>query len=173
MIGDPHRAEDLSQETFARLFARRRQYEPVARFSTFVWRIAINLCYDELRRLERRDERSLDDEDEEAWTAGGTPEASVAPPDVAVEEKERAEMVRKAVLCLPDDYRAVVVLRHYEGLKFREIAGVLGIPEGTVKSRMARALSRLAGQLDLAPSGELSNSRVSQDHVHSVERPET
>jgi len=160
MIGDPHRAEDLSQETFARLFARRRHYEPVARFSTFIWRIAINLCHDELRRLQRRDERSLDDEDDEAWTAGGTREASVAPPDVVVEEKERAEMVRKAVLCLPEEYRAVVVLRHYEGLKFREIAEVLGIPEGTVKSRMGRALSRLASQLDLAPNGELSNSRV-------------
>ena len=173
MIGDPHRAEDLSQETFARLFARRRHYEPVAMFSTFIWRIAINLCHDELRRLRRRDERSLDDEDDEAWTAGGTPEASDAPPDVAVEEKERAEMVRKALLCLPEEHRAVVVLRHYEGLKYREIGEVLGIPEGTVKSRMARALSRLASQLDLAPNGEASNSRVSQDHVHSVERPET
>lgn len=173
MIGDLHRGEDLSQETFARLFTRRGHYEPVARFSTFVWRIAINLCHDELRRLRRRGECSLDDEDAETSTPGRTPEASDAPPDVAVEEKERAEIVRKALFCLPEEYRAVVVLRHFEGLKFREIAGILGIPEGTVKSRMAWALSRLAGQSDLAPSGEVSNSRVTQDHVHSVERPES
>ena len=173
MIGDPHRGEDLSQETFARLFTRRRHYEPVAKFSTFIWRIAINLCHDELRRLRRRDECSLNDEDAETSTPGVTPEASDAPPDVAVEEKERAEIVRKALFCLPEEYRTVVVLRHFEGLKFREIAGILGIPEGTVKSRMARALSRLAGQSDLAPSGEASNSRVTQDHVHSVERPES
>jgi len=173
MVGDSHRGEDLAQETFASLFSRRKHYEPVARFSTFVWRVAVNLCYDELRRLQRRRELSLDAEDEEAGTAADTPEASGAPPDVAVEDKEQAEMVRKALLCLPEEHRAVVVLRHYEGLKFREVAEVLGIPEGTVKSRMARALSRLARQLDLAPSGEVFNSRDSQDHVHSVERPKT
>ena len=52
-------------------------------------------------------------------------------------------MVRRALLRLPEPYRAVVVLRHYEGLKFREIADVLGVPEGTAKSRMAEALTQL------------------------------
>ena len=76
MIGDPHRGEDLARETFARLFAQRQHYEPVAKFSTFVWRIAINLCYDELRRFQRRNERSLDEESHETRAIGSALVAS-------------------------------------------------------------------------------------------------
>src|SRR5919197_552467 len=56
MLADAHRAEDLAQEAFARVFARRKHYEPSAKFSTFLWRIALNLCYDELRKINRRGE---------------------------------------------------------------------------------------------------------------------
>ena len=60
MLGDAHRGEDLTQEAFARVFAKRKNYEPSAKFSTFLWRIALNLCYDELRKINRRGEFSLD-----------------------------------------------------------------------------------------------------------------
>jgi RNA polymerase sigma-70 factor (ECF subfamily) len=60
-----------------------------------------------------------------------------------LDENERAEFVRQAIMKLPGSYRSVVVLRHYEDLKFREIAEVLDIPEGTVKSRMAEAMTQL------------------------------
>jgi len=56
MLGDPHRGDDLKQDTFLRLFEKRKAYEPKGRFSTFLWRIALNLCYDELRRQKRRRE---------------------------------------------------------------------------------------------------------------------
>ena len=56
MVGDAHKGEDLKQEAFARLFAKRKLYQPTARFSTFLWRIALNACYDELRRVKRRAE---------------------------------------------------------------------------------------------------------------------
>ena len=56
MTGDPHRGEDLKQDTFLRLFEKRKQYEPSGRFSTFLWRIALNICYDEIRRQKRRRE---------------------------------------------------------------------------------------------------------------------
>src|SRR5688572_29212 len=65
MLGDAHRAEDLTQEAFVRVFARRKDYEPAGKFSTFLWRIALNLCYDELRRIKRRRESSLDDDTDE------------------------------------------------------------------------------------------------------------
>ena len=58
-------------------------------------------------------------------------------------KQERAELVRKALFRLPDQYREVVILRHYEGLRFREIAEVLDVPQGTVQSRMAEALTQL------------------------------
>ena len=60
MLGDVHRGEDLTQEAFARVFARRKNYEPTSKFSTFLWRVALNLCYDELRKIKRRGEFSLD-----------------------------------------------------------------------------------------------------------------
>lgn len=146
MIGDQHRGEDLAQEVFARLFARRKNYQATGKFSTFLWRVALNICYDELRRNKRRREFSLDDPDDGGATLEF--EADGASPDQRMVEDERAEAVRRALVELAEPYRAVVVLRHYEGLKFREIADVLDIPEGTVKSRMSEALDQLAQNLN-------------------------
>ena len=147
MLGDPHRGEDLGQEVFARVFARRRDYQPSGRFSTWLWRIAVNLCYDELRRRRRRAEASLDDETEPASEGTADWVAPDPAPDEALAAREEAEQVRQAMLQLPEVYRSVLVLRHYEDLKFREIAEVLELPEGTVKSRMAEAMTQLSRHL--------------------------
>ena len=120
---------------------KRGDFDLDGRFSTFLWRVALNLCYDELRRRQRRAEFSLDEL--EAQDAAMLPDDE-ASPSARLEEQERGDFVRAALQRLPAHYRAVVVLRHYEGLKFREIADVLEIPEGTVKSRMAEALDHLA-----------------------------
>src|SRR2546425_64981 len=141
MTGDVHRGEDLAQETFARVFAKRKEWQPSGKFSTWLWRIALNLCYDELRRKNRRAEASLDDDGGEAFV-----EALVArepTPDTSMVEQERGEMVRQALMRLSEAYRSVLVMRHYQDLKFREIAEVLDVPEGTVKSRMAEALTQM------------------------------
>jgi RNA polymerase sigma-70 factor (ECF subfamily) len=153
MMGDPHRGEDLAQETFARLFARRKNYEPSGKFSTFLWRMALNLCYDELRKLKRRREFSLDEHGDDDSSPFDL-EADDPAPDSRLVEDERAEAVRRALLELTEPYRVVVVLRHYEGLKFREIGDVLGIPEGTVKSRMSEALTQLGRVLNPVISEE-------------------
>src|SRR5213596_335706 len=71
MLGDAHRGEDLKQDTFLRLFEKRKTYEPTGKFSTFLWRIALNLCYDELRRTQRRGECPLDSLEEENAADGG------------------------------------------------------------------------------------------------------
>jgi RNA polymerase sigma-70 factor, ECF subfamily len=145
MLGDAHRGEDLAQEAFARLYAKRHQYEPAARFSTYLWRVALNLCYDELRRLKRRPETSLESFDtEEPFSILDAHAAVETTPESEIQSREQAELVREALQKLPEHYRAVVVLRHYEDLKFREIADVLDIPEGTVKSRMAEGLQQLS-----------------------------
>jgi RNA polymerase sigma-70 factor, ECF subfamily len=160
MTGDPQRAEDLTQTAFTRVFARRADWQPTGRFSTFLWRIALNLCHDDLRRARRRGECSLEALEEEAG-----PESLAADepsPDEQAQARERGELVRDALLKLAPHYREVVVLRHYERLKFHEIGHVLGIPEGTVKSRMAEALTQL-GRL-LQPLN--SNEEVSCNHKH-------
>jgi RNA polymerase sigma-70 factor (ECF subfamily) len=159
MLGDLHRGEDLAQEAFARLYARRQAYQPSARFSTYLWRVALNLCYDELRRLKRRPETSLDAESldgDETFSILDSHAAVETTPESEIHNREQAEMVRHALQKLPEHYRAVVVLRHYEDLKFREIADVLDIPEGTVKSRMAEGLQQLSEILTRAFRAEAS-----------------
>ncbi|HWN95497.1 MAG TPA: RNA polymerase sigma factor [Methylomirabilota bacterium] len=145
MLGDAHRGEDLAQEAFTRVFTKRKDYEPRGKFSTFLWRVALNLCYDELRKRERRRETSLDLDSEDGELGFVTEELS---PDISVAREETADGVRAALMRIPETYRSVLVLRHYEDLKFREIADVLAIPEGTVKSRMAEGLSQLARLLE-------------------------
>jgi RNA polymerase sigma-70 factor (ECF subfamily) len=154
MVGDLHRAEDLTQEAFARVFANRHKYEPAGRFSTWLWRIAINLCHDDIRRRNRRPEVFWDHDETGANGEDAAPRDfpdTQPAPDEAIQGLERAEQVRRALMKLPEHYRGVLILRHYEGLKFQEIAQVLGIPEGTVKSRMSEGLSRLADLLPKTP----------------------
>jgi RNA polymerase sigma-70 factor, ECF subfamily len=136
MTGDWHRGEDLAQETFARVYTQRKYYRPDGKVSTWIWRIALNLCYDDLRRRRRREEMPLDDAPEEVA-------APTAEPDKLAAAEEHGYWVRWALLRLSESHRAVLALRHYENLKFREIAEVLEIPEGTVKSRMAEALTQM------------------------------
>jgi RNA polymerase sigma-70 factor (ECF subfamily) len=139
MTGDCHRGEELKQDAFARLFEKRKDYQPTGRFSTFLWRIALNLCYDELRRRARRPEDGQEAPDV----------ASDAPgPDLRAVASEEGELVRCALMQLPEIYRSVLILRHYEDMKLAKIAEVLEIPEGTVNSRMAEALSRLSRILE-------------------------
>ena len=166
MTGDLHRAEDLTQTAFTRVFTRRAEWEPTGKFSTFLWRVALNLCHDDLRQQQRRGEFSLDAlielnsaEAEEGFVAGEPT------PDAQVESQERGELVRRALAELPAHYREVVVLRHYEGLKFREIGEVLGIPEGTVKSRMAEALGQLNRLLKHVNEDELCNRKTQTREV--------
>jgi RNA polymerase sigma-70 factor (ECF subfamily) len=147
MTGDVHRAEDLTQTAFTRVFTRRAEWEPTGKFSTFLWRVALNLCHDDLRRQQRRGEFSLD---------------ALLELDSA---EERGELVRRALAGLPAHYREVVVLRHYEGLKFREIGEVLGIPEGTVKSRMAEALGQLNRLLKHVNEDEICNRKTQTPEV--------
>jgi len=148
MTGDPHRGEDLKQEAFARVFDKRKDYQMTGRFSTWLWRIALNLCHDELRRRHRRKEYLVDGgEDGEGPSLELLAVDDVTPVSRAVAHEE-GMLVRQALLRLPEIYRTVLVLRHYESLKISKIAEVLEIPEGTVNSRLAEALARLSRLLE-------------------------
>jgi RNA polymerase sigma-70 factor (ECF subfamily) len=136
MTGDAHAGEDLAQEAFARVFASRQQFTDGRTFSTWLWRIALNLCHENARRRAVREEFIPNDA-----------RPSELRPDERAVETERAALVRAALARLPETHRAVVVLREYQQLKFREIAEVLNVPEGTVKWRMSEAMTQLAGEL--------------------------
>jgi RNA polymerase sigma-70 factor (ECF subfamily) len=148
MIGDSHRAEDLKQEAFSRVFAKRKEYQPSSKFSTWLWRIALNLCYDELRKKQRYS-KYLAESSSEAPNQSEEELASNEPtPFLRVVQNEESELVRKALLKLDRDVRTVVVLRFCEGLKFREIAELLDTPESTINSRVAVGLARLTRILE-------------------------
>jgi RNA polymerase sigma-70 factor (ECF subfamily) len=144
LTGDAHRAEDIAQEAFTRIFVNRHQFRHDGKFSTYLWRVAVNACYDDQRLRRKRGEISLSLHQNNDGPDGRDLLVSAEiPPEAQAQKKEKADLVRRALMKLPHHYRSVLVLRHYEGLKFREIAQVLDIAEGTVKSRMAEALNRL------------------------------
>ena len=144
MTGDPHRGEDLKQDTFLRVFERRKDYQPTGRFSTFLWRVALNLCYDELRRQQRRQQFIQPGATTDREGELPEPTTDLPAPDVRAAQMEEGELVRQAVLQLPEIYRTVIILRHYHDLRLANIAEILDIPQGTVNSRLAEALSRLS-----------------------------
>src|SRR5881394_2272731 len=120
MLGNYHQGEDLKQEVFARVFTRRKAFRSGSRFSTWVWRIAMNLCYNELRKSGRNATIP------EAEQPSDIPSEGLSP-DYVLALEEDCELVRKAILSLPESSRSALVLRYCEGLKLREVAEVLDI----------------------------------------------
>ena len=152
---DRHRAEDQAQEVFLRLFTHARDYAPTARFTTYVYRIAHNYWVDEFRRYRReRGQVSLDAEDAEGSRLGEIVAAGSDDPAGSARKEEVVEAVIEAVDALSDDQKAVFVLGEVREMRYAEIARILGIPEGTVKSRMHAAVKRLRRKLaSIAPKG--------------------
>lgn len=136
MTGDESRAEDLTQEIFAKVFTKRNEFKPDAKFSTWLWRVALNHCYDELRRVKRRREQSLETEEADF------PSLDPAPDSQAASEDE-CEIVRRSLQRLPEISRTVLALRYCEGLKLREISEILELPETTIHSRIAVGLAQI------------------------------
>lgn len=133
-------ARDVCQETFLRILKKADHFKDGARFSTWMYQIALNLCRDHLRR--RRRWGVILDETEETQTLPSTHDPSV---DFALQEQRQA--LTRALAEIPKEQREVLVLKEFEGLKFREIAEILGCPESTVKSRMYYGLSGLRSAL--------------------------
>ena len=136
MCGDANLAEDAAQEAFIRAWQHLPNYKPRSPFRNWVYRIATNAARDVLRR-----ERETVDIDELALAT------SSEGPEATTEREERGERVREAVLALPPASREVLVLREYEGFSYREIADALGIPIGTVMSRLNYARNHLRKSL--------------------------
>jgi RNA polymerase sigma-70 factor (ECF subfamily) len=137
-------AEDCVQEVFLRLVRHRGSWKPEAKFTTYLYRVAENHWIDRWRSRkaappEASLEGFLDDEGE-----AGTPfEVATPKPDERSSQRELGERIRRAVVRLTDDQRAVFALAEVRGMKYEEIARVLSIPVGTVKSRMHAAVLRL------------------------------
>jgi RNA polymerase sigma-70 factor (ECF subfamily) len=152
MTGHPTTAEDLLQDVFLRVIHHAKDFEGRAKFTTWVYTIARNLCHDHGRRQKFRRHASLDaplsDEKDSASRVDMVPAKDSGPHDDLV-AKDLVGRLEKAMATLSDDQREVFLLREKMGMPFKEIAAVVGCPENTVKTRMRHALEKLQKALDL------------------------
>lgn len=157
-VGDDDLADDVFQNTFVQVFLKIQQYEPGRPARPWLYAIATNQAIDALRRKNRRADRRADavvgaDDDGEARPLFELiPAADPGPADHA-DRAEQREQVRAAVARLPDILRQVVLLAYFQGMKYKDVADALGIPVGTVKSRLHAALVKLGEEWGGASAG--------------------
>jgi RNA polymerase sigma-70 factor (ECF subfamily) len=149
LVERPDDARDVCQETFLRILDKAEAFRDGARFSTWMYQIALNLCRDQTRRKRRwgRLMFQAPPASSETPREHAAPETVATHPAAAFEHAQLRSAVRRALFALPRDQREVLLLKEYEGLKFREIADVLGVPESTVKSRMYAGLDAMRTSL--------------------------
>ena len=144
MLGSPEDARDATQDAFLSCFRHLAKFRGDSSFSTWLHRIALNACYDALRR--RRDTTSLEDRTVDPMPVADHADRAAAATDV-----------QRALLGVPPDFRAVLVMHELQDLPLEDIAATLGLPVGTVKSRLHRgrvALGRIlsGGRADGTPN---------------------
>ncbi|MGE8207482.1 RNA polymerase sigma factor SigW [Heyndrickxia sp. NPDC080065] len=147
MLGNSHEAEDIAQEAFIRAYMNINSFKQERKFSTWLYRIATNLCIDRLRK--KKPDYYLDAE--VAGTDGLTMYSQIAAtektPDLEVEDLEVHETIQMAIFSLPEKYRSAIVLKYLEELSLIEISQILDLPLGTVKTRIHRGREALRKQL--------------------------
>ncbi|MDX1682248.1 MAG: sigma-70 family RNA polymerase sigma factor [Phycisphaeraceae bacterium] len=157
-VRDPSTADDLFQETFLQVHRSADSFDPDRRLKPWLFTIAANKARDYLRRTQRRKTLSL------SRSVGSDGEASfvdlmegdLPDPGEDLEESETAERVRDVAGKLPEDYREILLLAYFQQFPYRQIAEILDIPLGTVKSRLHAAVKAFAG-LWHAENGPLSS----------------
>jgi RNA polymerase sigma-70 factor (ECF subfamily) len=148
IIGDPETTRDICQDVFLQVYQSSKKYRPYAQFETWFYRIAINRSINELKKRKRHQTYSLtgdyDGEKDSFEDELLDPEPQ---PDEIAQQNEISSCIQNALENIPTEQRIVVILRHYEGLKFQQIADILNCPLGTVKSRMYLAMDQLKTML--------------------------
>jgi RNA polymerase sigma-70 factor (ECF subfamily) len=152
-VSDPTTAEDLLQEVFLRVVRSADEWQPTAKFTTWVYTIARNLCTDHARRMSHRKAASLDGPAAADGEGSGPRRIDgVAGADrggeAALQDRELAERIERALATLPVEQREVFLMRELQDMPFAEIAEAVGASLPTVKSRMRYALERLRAALD-------------------------
>ncbi len=156
VLNDSEAVDDLTQEVFVRIFVHRRNYRRGSKFSTWAFTIAANLAKNEIRRrVRRRNWFSLEALTEVYHDSMPQLADRTESREHTLEREQLQGEVGKAIATLPETFRLALVLRDIEGLSYEEIAEVLGVPGGTVRSRINRARSMLEHRLhELRPRRE-------------------
>ena len=153
-VGDAHRAEELAQDVFVKLYRNAGRYQPTARFQTFLFRVATNTCLNELRRpgraVETTEAAVTDDE-----TPGALERASGGEtPDQVLEAKDVEKALQRALSGMSDRERAAFTMCRFEGMAYRNIADALEATEAAVKSLIHRASLQVLKHLDALKAGQ-------------------
>ncbi len=135
-LREPEDAKDATQEAFMKAYRSLHTFRPGAKFSTWIFSIAYHACCD---RLERRKKQSFDEIPERADPSAG--------PAQLAERRDEAARLRAAIAALPEKYRIAITLYHLQGKQYEEIAKVLDLPMGTVKTHLFRAKELLRKRL--------------------------
>ena len=156
MCGSDEDAQEAAQDAFLSLWRSAKSFRGDASLSTWLYRLATNACIDLLRRNKRGGERvSLDDEETTFELVDESPL-----PEQALERKETQRLIEEGLAALPEDYRAILLLREAEGLSYAEIAEAMHMELGTVKSRISRGRVLLRNYL--SASGNFFDSASSK-----------
>jgi RNA polymerase sigma-70 factor (ECF subfamily) len=142
-VGRHDEAEDLTQDVFLKLFRSLRTFDRRANFSTWLISVSRNLCIDHYRSMRREHDVVAHDVDASAVARASAADS----PHVALERRDRVSLLRAALDRLTPSLRTAVMLRDIQELSYQEIADRLGVPEGTVKSRINRGRTELARQI--------------------------
>ncbi len=154
-MGNHADASDLAQDTFIRVYQALAGFRGDASFSTWLYRIAANICRDELRKRQRRRSVSIDEMIDASPANVPTADGSYSPEET-VQRREVQSQVQFCLNELSSDHRLVLVMREIQGLSYEEIASALQCSMGTVKSRISRARSALKDKM--IKEGELLSS---------------
>ncbi len=146
-LGNKELAQDVTQKTFIRVYKNINKLRDVKKFSSWIYQIAANLCKDELKKKSNRDTLSIDLIHENSENGHLMPneliEKEFNQPDVEMNHKQIGTIIQKALKQLPEEQRVVIIMKEYQGLKFKEIAEALDESINTVKSRMYYGLNGL------------------------------
>jgi len=152
MLGNRHEAEDVAQEVFITVFKTIETFREESKFSTWLYRVAVNHCKNRIKYLARRHDRDKDELDEAAHggnsgSNGAIGSAVPRSPDDALAGMQMEEVLRQAINDLDEEQRTVIILRDVEELSIEEICAITDMPDGTVKSRLHRARLALRKKL--------------------------
>jgi len=147
-IGDREKSQDLAQEVFLRVWQTAKSYEPKAKFTTWLYRNATNLCLNELKASRRRKWLRFFHVDTQGQYSGEEDFSDEAPsPEVLLLTRERDREITEAVQSLPENQRMALILKRYDDLSYEEISRILNCSVSAVESLMIRAKRNLQEKL--------------------------
>ena len=170
MLGRRDEAEDLAQEVFVQVFKAIDQFRGDSKLSTWIYRIAVNLCKNRTKYLSRRHANNQEDVDAMAdrlpfSAAKGVSVGGISRPDELVEGMQLEVVVKHAIAQIDADFREVLILRDVEDMSYEEIAEVTGLADGTVKSRIHRGRAQLRALVEKAMGEKVRSAQADKPAV--------